>query len=655
MDYSQLVEVYSKLESTTKKLEKTEIIAGLLERADKETLPKLALLVQGRLFPSWGEKDLGIADQLMAKMMAKTTGFTEDEINQRYNKTGDLGLVIEEVIQKKRQQTLLQKKLTVDMVYSNLRKLPEMEGKGSQDRKFNLVSELLGSARPEEAKYIVRTVLGELRIGVAKGLVRDAIARAFFTQVHWDPKKIIHLIKNSKEKKFWMEKGLLENLQSKKGLNKKNVEEFKEKNQTEEKTKKRLKDTDKLWKKDSGPDFLITLDSDLGKPLKEKIVDTVEWAWFLRSDYGEIAKIARESGLKGLKETDIKLGRPIKVLLAEKSPTLKEALESYAKPVVEIKYDGARIQIHKKGKKIWLFTRRLEDVTEQFPDIVRMAKKQLEPKTCLVEGEILGVNRKSGKPIPFQELSHRIHRKYDIKEMVEKIPVHVNLFDIVYLDGKTLFQLPFSDRRKRLESAVKETKDFRLAAQLETKEMEEAQKFYQKALDAGQEGVMVKNQDAKYQPGRRVAGGWLKVKPTLETLDLAVIGAHWGTGKRAGWLGSLILGCRDPETGDFLECGMMGTGIKEKKEQPGDVTFKEITDMLKPHIKRETEDKVIIKPKVVVEVAYEEIQKSPNYESKYALRFPRFLKIREDKGPEEADDLERLKKIYQRQKGRESS
>jgi len=173
--------------------------------------------------------------------------------------------------------------------------------------------------------------------------------------------------------------------------------------------------------------------------------------------------------------------------------------------------------------------------------------------------------------------------------------------------------------------------------------------FYQRALDLGQEGIMIKNLDAPYMFGRHV-GGWYKIKPTMENLDLVIIGAEWGTGKRAGWFGSLILGCRDPDTGEFLECGMLGTGIKEKKESPGDVTFEEITQMLKPLIIKEEGKKVWVKPKIVVEVSYEEIQRSPNYASGFALRFPRFVRLREDKSPEEADTLERIKKLYESQK-----
>ncbi|MFQ5648066.1 MAG: ATP-dependent DNA ligase, partial [Candidatus Aenigmatarchaeota archaeon] len=310
-------------------------------------------------------------------------------------------------------------------------------------------------------------------------------------------------------------------------------------------------------------------------------------------------------------------------------------------------------QIHKKGEKLWLFTRRLENVTAAFPDVVEMCRRAIKARECIIEGEALAIDPKTHRPMPFQMLSTRIKRKYGIEKARKEMPVQVNLFDIVYLDGRSLFQEPLKERDRALKSVVKPIPGkFQFAEKLITKDLKKAEAFYKKSLAAGQEGLMVKNLDARYQPGRRVAGGWLKVKPVMESLDLAIIGATWGTGKRAGWLGSLILGCRDPESGKFLECGMLGTGIKEKKTKPEDVTFLDMTNMLKPHIEQEKGGTVKIKPKVVIEVAYEEIQKSPTYASGWALRFPRFIRLRLDKSPAEADTRERIKSLYKIQKGK---
>ncbi|MEM7815719.1 MAG: ATP-dependent DNA ligase [Candidatus Aenigmatarchaeota archaeon] len=574
MNYSRLADTYEELEKVSAKLKKTEIIAELLKEAKPEETGMVVMLLQGRVFPEWSEKELGIANQLMIKTISHATGFPVDKVEERFKKTGDLGIVVEELIRNKKQATLFRKKLTVEKVFENLRKIAEVEGKGAQEKKFQLISEIIGSAEAKEAKYIVRTILGELRVGVAEGIVRDAIAYAFF-------------------------------------------------------------------KEDERKDA----------------INSIEWAWFLTGDFGEVARIAKEKGIQGLKKVSIEIGKPIQVLLAEKSPSLKDAIDSFENCAIEVKYDGARVQIHKKGEKVWLYTRRLENITRQFPDLVDMVKKQVKGNEFIIEGEILAVDTKTSRPMPFQTLSQRIHRKYDIQEMVRQIPIQVNLFDVIYLNGKTFFNTPFRERRKVLESVVKELPGkFQLAEQLITKDERKAESFYKKALASDQEGVMVKNLDAFYQPGRRVAGGWLKVKPTMENLDLAIVGAQWGTGKRAGWMGSFVLGCRDERTGRFLECGMIGTGVKEKESDEESakrgegITFHQLTKLLKPYIESEKGSSIKIKPKIVVEVAYEEIQRSPNYDSGYALRFPRVVRIRFDKGPEQADSLERIKTLYGQQK-----
>ncbi|MCK4335918.1 MAG: ATP-dependent DNA ligase, partial [Candidatus Aenigmarchaeota archaeon] len=436
--------------------------------------------------------------------------------------------------------------------------------KGSQDVKISLIKELISNAKPREAKYIVRTVLEQLRIGVAEGVLRDSIAQAFFP----------------------------------------------------------------------------------GKEKKE-IVKTIEWAWFLRPDYSEIARIAKEKGLRGLRRISIEIGKPYHVLLSEKAKDLKEALGKFERPSLEFKYDGARVCIHKKGERFWFFTRRLENITRQFPDLLDLARKGIKANECIIEGEMIVIDPRTGNPLPFQMLSQRIKRKYDIEKTVKEIPIQVNLFDVVYHNGRQLFSESLDKRRKILESIIKPVPGkFQLAERFVTKNLKEAEKFYKRALHAKQEGVIVKNLDAKYQPGRRV-GYWLKVKPIMETLDLVITGAEWGTGKRANWLGSFVLSCRKGD--EFLECGMMGTGIKEKGEG---VTFEDLTKQLKPFMEKEKGKSVKIKPKIVIEVAYEEIQKSPNYSSGYALRFPRLLKIRVDKSPSDADDVEKMEKLYHQQRGR---
>lgn len=554
MEYSILADVYEQLEKESGKLKKTEILSNLLSQTSTDMLPKVVLLVCGKAFPEYSEEKIGIATKMMIKAVSKATGISEQKVVERFKDLGDLGLVAEEAIRSKKQVSLLKKTLTINLVFENLQRLSTLTGSGSQEKKLDLISELLVSAEPKEARYITRTVLETLRVGVAEGIVRDAIAKAF----------------------------------------------------------------------DVNPSL-------------------VEHAWYINPNYGEIAKIAKENGEKGLKEVKIKLGRPIQVMLGEKAESIEELIEKFGKMAAEYKYDGMRAIVEKKNNQIWIYTRRLENVTKQFPDLVGLSRKGLKPKECIVEGEVLGINPKTGIPLPFQSLSQRIQRKYGIEKMMKEIPIQVYLFDIVYLEGKMLFDKPFKERRKILEKTVDIIpKKLELAKQLITDNVKEIEKFYKEALKANQEGLFLKVLDSPYVFGRHV-GGWYKIKPIMETLDLVIVGATWGEGSRAKWLSSYVLACRDPNTGKFLTCGMMGTGFSEEQ-------FEQTTKLLKPLIIKEEGRKVELKPKIVVEVAFQEIQKSPNYESGYALRFPRLVRERTtDKCPEEADTIERLEALYKSQ------
>lgn len=565
MKYSVLAKIYEKLEKTSAKLAKTDILAELFEETPSNQLPKVVLLIQGIVFPKFSGNELGIATQMMLKAIAKATGFPVDEIEKKFKKIGDLGFVAEECIKSKKQATLLKKELDVDIVFNNLQQLAFVTGEGSQDKKLNLISELLVSAKPQEAKYIVRTILGDLRVGVAEGVIRDAIAKAF-------------LLKDNSNKK--------------------------------------------------------------------EVLQVLEYALNILPDFGEIAVIAKDKGILGLKKVKVRLGNPIQVMLGEKAESIKEVVEQFGEIAAEFKYDGMRAQIHKNNDKIWIYTRRLEDVTRQFSDLVELCRQGLKPKECIVEGEVIGINPKNKSPLPFQILSQRIQRKYDIEKVIKEIPIQMNLFDVVYVDGEMLFHKTLKERRKILESIIKPIPNkFVLAKQIVTSDIKTIEKFYREALNEKQEGLFLKILNSEYIFGRHV-GGWYKIKPTMETLDLAIIGATWGTGKRTGWFGSFILGCRDETSGKFLECGMLGTGVKEKKVKKEDITFKELTEILKPYVISEKGTKITIKPKIVISVDYQEIQKSPNYESGFALRFPRFIALRNDKGPEDVDTIERIKYLY---------
>ncbi|RLI92734.1 MAG: DNA ligase [Candidatus Altiarchaeales archaeon] len=549
MDFSTLVEIYEKLEKTTSRLEMTSIVSEFLSTVPDDKLPVILLFLMGRVFPIWSDKELGVGSKLVIKAISNVSGIPEFRIEDKIRETGDTGLAAESLLVKKVQTTLFQEKLTVEKVHHNLEKLASVEGKGAQDKKISYITELLSFAEPVEAKYIIRLILEELRLGVGEGIVRDAIARAF------------------------------------------------------------------------------NVDAKL-----------VERAYSLISDIGEVAKIAKNEGNEGLKKAKIIPGRPIEVMLAQKVENVSEALKKLGIAAFEIKYDGARLQIHKYNNVVELFTRRLENVTRQFPEVVKYAEKNIKANSAIVEGEMVAIISKENRhPRPFQDLSKRIKRKYNIEEMIEKIPVEVNLFDIVYYNGKQLIDEKFNERRKILRKIINETNLFRLSDQLVTDDAKKAEEFYERALDLGHEGVMAKNLDAPYQPGSRV-GYMYKIKPIMETLDLVIVGATWGEGRRAHWLGSYLLAVRDPDTGDFLTIGRMATGFTDDQ-------LKEMTSILKPLITEQIGKEVKLKPKIVVEVGYEEIQRSPTYESGYALRFPRLIRIRDDKQVKDADTLQRIEEI----------
>lgn len=545
MLYRKLAECYERLEATTKKLEKRDILSELYKSSGND-LQRVVLLSMGTVFPA-GEKELGVASELMKRVIAKTFGINEHDVTRKFRETGDLGLAAEFFAVHKKQAPLVKKELTVEKVFDNLRRLAEITGAGSQENKISLISELLSFASAKESRYIVRTVLAEMRIGVAAGIVRDAIAKAFGRQ----------------------------------------------------------------------PDEI------------EKVYDVI-------SDFGVVAEMARSGKLVA----EIRIGSPVRVMLAERAPDLKTALEKFENPALEIKYDGFRIIAHKQDNKIKIFSRRLEDVTSQFPDIAEWAR-EIKAKDCIVEGEAIAVDS-AGRPKPFQVLSRRIQRKYDIEKMVRSIPVQVNLFDLIYLDGESWMKRPLRERWKKLTEIIAPKKYFKLAEHIETKDYKEAEKFYKHALVMGEEGLIVKNLDAHYQPGKRV-GYWLKVKPVMEPLDLVVVGAEWGEGKRARFLGSLVLAAKSPH--GFLSTGMMGSGLTD--EQLGEVTKK-----LRGLITEEKGKAVKIKPQLVMEVGYEEIQRSPKYPTGYALRFPRLLRLREDKGPEDINTLKDIERLFEMQKGK---
>ncbi len=640
MKYINLVEVYQKLDSTTKRLEKTYFISKLLKETPLEDLSKITLLLQGKIFPPWDERKIGVASRMVLKAINVSSGLSIKEIENEWKKTGDLGKTAENLIKKKKQATLFSSDLSVSKVFNNLRKLATLEGLGSVDQKIKLISELLTSAKPIEARYITRTVLEDLRVGVGAGSLRDAIAWAFF------PKVVGIFFKCDKCHSYMPNIAkCLECNQAIENKFNKEVERFGEKKVL------KLKSIDELEKVDLKKyNFIFCKDENLARECYNYLINAVQGAYDVSNDFSIVAEAVKSNGINGLRNISLEPGRPVKVMLALKVKDVKEGFERVGKPAeIEYKLDGFRLQIHKKGKDIKLFTRRLENVTKQFPEVVDYVKKNIKGDSFIIDSEAVGFSPKTKKYLPFQSISQRIKRKYDIKSIAKEFPVELNVFDVIYYNGKNMIKTPFAKRRKLIEKIVKPAeRKIVYVRNLVTSDEKKVLEFYKESLDKGNEGIMFKTLDAIYKPGARV-GHMVKFKPVMDTLDLVIVGAEWGEGKRSNWLSSFTLACMD-ENNNFLEIGKVGTGIKEKSELG--VSFSQLTEELKPLIISEKGKSVKVRPEIVVEVSYEEIQKSPTYSSGYALRFPRVINLRLERSAEECSTLKMVEEFYEGQRHR---
>src|SRR3989344_2213749 len=348
MENKKLVGVYEKLEKTTKRLEKRDIIAEILRECKEEELDKVIYLLQGRVFANFDERKIGMSSRLILKVISKVSGESVSEVEKKWKKIGDLGKIGEILIEKKKQTTLRGfSKLSVEKVFNNIRKLEELEGEGTVGKKVDLISELLANASPVEARFIIRTVLEELRIGVAEGVLRDAIALAYDTDV------------NEVEKAF---------------------------------------------------DVLV--------------------------DYAEVAKRAKEKRLDNLK---LIIGKPFRVMLAIKVENIEEAFEDVGKPALwDYKLDGFRVTVHKNNDEIKLFTRKMEEVTKQFAEVLPIIRENVKAKKCILDSEFVGYDVKTKKYLPFQKISQRIKRKYDIEKIGKEFPIEINVFDVLNYEGKDI-------------------------------------------------------------------------------------------------------------------------------------------------------------------------------------------------------------------------
>ena len=549
--YEKLVEVYEKISSTSSRLEKQDIIADFLmyiKETDADITYDITLLLQGKIFPPWSDKEMGISTQLIIKALSNLLGESTKSIENKLAEVGDMGEISEELIKNNKQVTFFKVPLTVKKVLSNLRKTESITGSKSQNKKINYLLELYTSASPLEAKYITRTITERLRIGVGEGTLVEAIAQAY------------------------------------------NID--------------------------------------------KEIIDR---AYMLSNDLGEVASRAQES----VKSLTITPGKPIKPMLAQLSPGIKESITEMKKVICETKYDGIRVQIHHYNNKTKIFTRRLENVTNALPEVVEYIEEALPSKDFIVEGEVIAT--KDNKPISFQYILQRVKRKYDIDKMREKIPLKVFLFDVLYYDKPTA-ELPIIQRRQLLEEIVTTSKNVELSTMkiVSQENYTEAEKLFTWSIDEGHEGIMFKDVTSPYSPGKR-GKNMLKYKPLRETLDCVITGGTYGKGKRAKFFGSYLLSLLDEKTGEYKTLVHAATGMD-------DDLLASLTKRMEKLIISKSEQNVLFKPKVILEIAYSEIVESNEYESGYSLRFPAIKGVRDDIGLDEVDTLSKLHQMIDLQK-----
>jgi len=578
MEFSIISEMFEMMEKTTKRIELTNILVELLKKTPKKIIPNVVYLLQGIIRPNFEGVELGIAEKLAIRAISKSAGLPIKKIEDDYRESGDLGLTASNILKIKTQTTFTAEKITVERIYETLFKIAKLEGKGSQDLKMKYISSLLNDATPLEAKFLLKILLGTLRLGIAENTVMDALAIAF-----------------------------------------------------------------------------------TGK--KENRMQ-IENAYNVSSDLGKVSLIVATDGIDEIKKFKISLFSPIRPMLADRVQSEKDVIKKMPEQfVAEYKLDGERVQIHKQSDKIILFSRRLENITQYYPDIVERIGKTLNVNEGIFEAEIVPINENTGEFLPFQELMHR-RRKHKLDKAVSQYPITVNFFDVLYYDKKDCLNLECSERRKILEQIVHEDNFAKLVPMLIVKNENEVEDFLENSINAGCEGLMLKAPNAPYRAGMR-GSNWLKLKREYrnelgDSLDLIVVGAYFGRGRRTGLYGTLLLATYNPENDNLPSICKVGTGFTDESlDQLYQILSNKVTLKKNPRIVSEMEADIWFEPELVLEIVASEITLSPIHKtgldlirksSGFALRFPKFTgKIRYEKAAEDASTDEEVFALYKRQ------
>jgi len=582
MLYSRIVDTYAQIEATTKRIEITNLLVGLFRTTPSGLINRVIYLTQGKLYPDFLGIELGIAEKLLLRVLANTTGHPEAAILSSYKKTGDLGMVAEEFLRKRTRASFQKEPLTVEEVYGVFDRIAHETGEGSIDSKLRQLTVLLGTASPVEAKYVTRMALGRLRLGVADMTILDALAIS----------------------------------------------------------------------RGGGKD---------SRPILER-------AYNRSSDLGSVARILFESGMSAIESLKVTVGNPIRPMLAERLSDPKSIMSKMnGKCAAEYKYDGLRIQAHLSGKKISLFSRRLENITDQFPDIQQLLRKNVrDGEGVILEGEAVPIDTSTGDLLPFQLVSQRRGRKYDLEKTIGEIPVAFFPFDILYADGTDFTDRPYVVRRRRLRDLILKSDRLDLSRQEICETPEQLDGLMQEAVADGCEGLMIKSvgPDSTYKAGAR-GWAWIKYKRDYksemqDSIDLTVVGAFAGRGRRGGTYGALLLAAYDEKNDLFRTVCKCGSGFTDHDlDKLLGLLSSYRVDHKHPRVDSKLVPDVWFVPGLVLEIVGSEITLSPIHTagtgsvrrgSGLAIRFPRFTgKYREDKSPEDCTTTNEIVTMYQTQ------
>jgi len=582
MEYSIITDTYAKIEATSKRLEMTEYLVQLLKRTPTDLIRKVAYLTQGKLYPDFVGIELGMAEKMVIAAIARTIGVSRQKVGQVYNTTGDLGSAVEVLKTTTPTARLMAStNISVTKVYEVLDRIAHTTGKGSVEAKINLLTRLITDSTPEEAKYLIRTITGRLRLGIGDMTFLDALAIAF-----------------------------------------------------------------------GG-----------GKEARQD----VEKAYNMSSDLGSVAETIATLGIEGILSYRVQLGHPIRPMLAERLTSASEVLDKLGgQGSAEYKYDGLRIQAHISPDDIVLFSRRMENITSQFPDVARALRNSLHAIDAIIEGEAVAVDPNTNEILPFQVITRRRGRKHDINEMIEEIPITLILFDALYMDGQSLLDNPYSTRRAYLEKAITETERVKITHPLLVTSPQLLDEYMMEAIENGCEGLVIKSvtQEAKYQAGAR-GFLWIKYKRDYrselsDTLDLVAVGAFAGRGRRTGTFGALLMAAYNNEKDIFETVCKLGTGFTDEvlSQLPHIFRDAQITQV-HSRVESKIEAEYWFIPQNVLEIRGAELTLSPSHtcgidiigkDTGLAIRFPRFTgKWRHDKAPQDTTTVREIVSMYQAQ------